>query len=123
MTWLPLFFSAGFWTFFGIHFLFSKHLEEMLRTMGNESADSHPMIVGSKVIGVLGLLNLVVFFFYAGFKIGWIYSTGVFIGGWLLAQALVYAITLQGPFNPQFNLLHKAGWIAIPALSIGIWFV
>lgn len=70
----------------------------------------------SKFITMITMINLLVFLFVYGFKVSWLYSVSIVVGGYV--AALAYSFLVRGV---QGTLIHKIGWVGMPVLSVAIW--
>lgn len=113
MDWTLFYMSSALWIFFTEHFLWQKRFEAMA-----EHGMQVPAIISSvsKALTMITMLNLVVFLFVYGFKVSWLWSLAIVIGGYVAALAYVF-LTRRVPGT----LVHKVGWIGMPVLSIAIW--
>lgn len=115
MDWSLFYISAALWYFFGEHFAWSARLMAM-RDAGLPLPDA--IIKASRLLCGLTMLNLTIFLFVYGFMSSWLWSVIIVVGGYIAAMLLIF---LTRSF--QGTAMHKLGWLAMPALSIGIWWV
>lgn len=81
----------------------------------------HPLIVASNLLTLLSNINVIVFTVVYAFKIGIFSSLTTVIGSYVSALAIAMLIrrtVLEMVLIP----LDKIAWVAIPVLSILIWF-
>ena len=114
MNWSLFFISTALWVFFFVHFLWLKRFEAM-----GEHGMHIPSSVSSasKGLAMVTMLNLLAFLLIYGFKVSWLWSVAIVIGGYVAALAFSF-LTRSG----NGTLLHRIGWVAMPVLSVGIWF-
>lgn len=113
MNWSLFCMSTALWVFFFEHFVWLKRFEAMA-----EHGLHIPSAISSmsKTLTMVTMFNLLAFLLVFGFKISWLWSVAIVVGGYVAALALAFITR-----GSQGTLLHKIGWFAMPILSIGIW--
>ena len=107
--------SSTLWIFFSEHFIWLKRFE----VAANHGVQAPSSFLGfSKVLAMLTMFNLLAFFFVYGFKVSWLWSMVIVIGGH--AAALLYVVVTRSMHG---MFIHKLGWLGMPILSIYLWYV
>lgn len=116
MTWSLFFVALAIWVLFGDHYDWLTRFKQM--TEAEFFSPPAGFVAASKILCAVAVWNLIVFFVVYGIKISWLWSSIIVIGGYF---ASIIVSKLIG--NIYSTLRHKIGWIAIPALSISLWFL
>lgn len=113
VNWSLFWISSALWIFFFEHFVWLKRFELMAQ---NGMVVPAVFRGSSKALAMITFFNLLTFLFLYGFKVSWIWSPTIVIGGYVTAITYTFATrSIPG------NLIYKIGWLGMPTLSIYIW--
>ncbi|MCP5479772.1 MAG: hypothetical protein H7A20_13470 [Rhodanobacteraceae bacterium] len=118
MNWQLFGVAVGIWILFGVHFIFAARIGRMAEAGLVE--DGGPVLMASKILCQLALLNLIVFAVVYGIYVSWWQAAAILFGGYV-ASALYVLLTRGSVYDSLLNPTHKLGWVGLPALSIALW--
>lgn len=107
----------------GIHARFAQMFKEMGDAGLDVGAVSSPILRASGALMPLVNLNLLVFLILFGINRGWGMALLTVLGGAAAAYAYSFVLIKTGFYNEQISTWHKASWLALPILSVGIWLI
>ena len=122
MNWTLFSVSCGVWIFFGFHFIFAGRLKQMAEAGLPVEVDGNAMLVASKAISQLAILNIIAFSVAYGIYVSWWQAAAILVGGYVVS--LLFMFVTRGPaYDSLLNPMHKLGWLALPAFSVALWVI
>ena len=119
MDWTLFTLVTATWVFWGAHFVFKTRVKQMTEALGQEP---NPMISVITIIAGLAILNFVAFFIIYGLKVSWLLALALVVGGYLASILYIAIARGGGVYDSLLNVMVMVGFVAIPGLSVLIWF-